>query len=165
MARRPLLNTADIAIEQKPNITDGADRASDVVAGDESILADKEYAERIKMGEDPIEIEIQPASEENAPTSYPAWVNGKGAEVFMNGQWLPITYLPVGIPMVVKRKYVEVLARAKTDNIKTMHDEASVAQPRNEVQRRTSAVANFNVLNDPNPRGVAWLSELRRRTG
>jgi len=163
MARQPLLNTANIKTEQLSPITSAEDRVGQVVAGDETILEDRDYQDKLAMGEDPVEIEIQPASEENAPTSYPAWVNGRGAEVLLNNQWLPITYLPVGVPITVKRKYVEVLARAKTDNVKTVHDEANVAMPRNEVRRTTSAVANFNVLSDPNPRGPAWLAELRRR--
>lgn len=163
MARQPLLSTADVKIEQPRQIEEAADRLNQVVAGDESILEDTVQAERLAMGEDPVLIEITPSSEENAPTSYPAWVNGKGAEVFLNGQWLPVTYLPVGVAITVKRKYVEVLARAKTDHIKTVHDEANVALPRNTIQRTTSAVANFTVLEDPNPRGPAWLAEIRRR--
>lgn len=162
MARAPL-NTADVKIEQLPPVEEAKDRINQVVAGDESILEDKDHAERLKMGEDPVTIMINPSNEENAPTSYPCWVNGKGAEIFLNGAWLPITYLPVGVELVTKRKYVEVLARAKTDNIKTVHDSANVERPRNQIQRTTSAVANFTVLEDRNPRGAAWFAELRRR--
>lgn len=162
MARAPL-NTADVKIEQAAPIETAEDRINQIVAGDESILEDKEFAERIEMGNDPVTIMINPSNEENAPQSYPVWVNGKGAEVFMNGQWLPVTYLPVGVELITKRKYVEVLARAKTDNIKTVHDSANVERPRNVVQRTTSAVANFTLLEDKNPKGPAWFAELRRR--
>lgn len=162
MARAPL-NTADVKIEQAAPIETAEDRINQIVAGDESILEDKEQADRLAMAEDPVKIIINPSNEENAPTSYPVWVNGRGGEVFMNGQWLPITYLPVGVELTVKRKYVEVLARAKTDNIRTVHDSANVERPRNIVQRTTSAVANFTVLEDANPRGPAWFAELRRR--
>lgn len=162
MARAPL-NTADVKIEQAPPIENPQDRLNQIVAGDETILEDKDHAERLAMGEDAVTIMINPSNEENAPTSYPVWVNGKGGEVFLNGQWLPMTYLPVGVELITKRKYVEVLARAKTDNIRTVHDSANVERPRNTVQRTTSAVANFTVLEDKNPRGPAWFAELRRR--
>lgn len=162
MARAPL-NTADIKTEQAPAIENAADRLNQVVAGDESILKDKDHTDRLDMNEDPITIIINPSNEENAPTSYPVWVNGKGGEILMNGQWLPITYLPVGVELVTKRKYVEVLARAKTDNIRTVHESANVERPRNTIQRTTSAVANFTVLEDKNPRGPAYFAELRRR--
>lgn len=162
MARVPL-NTAEVKIEQAAPIETAADRLNQVVAGDESILEDKDHAERLAMGEDPVTIIINPSNEENAPTSYPAWVNGKGAEVFLNGQWTPITYLPVGLELTTKRKYVEVLARAKTDNIRTVHDSANVERPRNLIHRTTSAVANFTIIEDKNPRGPAWFAELRRR--
>jgi hypothetical protein len=160
---RTALRTEDVKIDQAPPITEAADREGQVVRGDESILKDKEYAERLAMGEEPVTIEITPSTEENAPTWYPAWVNGRGAEMLMNGKWRTVTFLPVGGPITTKRKYVEVLARAKTDNIKTKHDEANVAMPQNTVTRTTSAVANFVVLEDSNPRGVEWLRELRRR--
>lgn len=162
MARAPL-NTADVKIEQPRVIDEAQDRLGQVVQSDEDVLRDKDRLERLAMGEDPVTIIINPSNEENAPTSYPCWVNGKGAEVFLNGEWLPITYLPVGVELVTRRKYVEVLARAKTDNIRTVHDSANVERPRNRIERTTSAVANFTVLEDKNPRGPAYFAELRRR--
>lgn len=163
MARQPLLRTEDIKIEQAEPIENAEDRVGQVVAGDDTILEDKVYTELLKMGDDPVTIMINPSNEENAPQSYPCWVNGKGAEVFLNGQWVIATYLPVGIELTTKRKYVEVLARAKTDNIRTEHEGANVERPRNTVRRTTSAVANFTVIEDRNPRGPAWFAELRRR--
>lgn len=159
---RTALNSDDVKIEQTKPVVDPEDRKT-IVRGDETILKDKDYADRLAMGEDPVTIVINPSGQENAPTSYPAWVNGKGAEALVNGQWMPIIYVPVGVEVTLKRKYVEVLGRAKETKIKTVYGSASEAQPRNEAVRTTTAVCNFSVLKDDNPRGVAWLSELLRR--
>lgn len=161
MARAPL-NTADVKIEQMPPVVVEQDRKT-IVEADASILADKEQAELLAMAEDPVTIVIMPSGDQNAPAYYPVWVNGKGAEALIQGKWLPITYVPVGVNITLKRKYVEVLGRAKVNNVKTHHDEANVPMPRNEVRVTTTAVCSFQVVEDRNPRGVAWLTDLLRR--
>jgi hypothetical protein len=80
--------------------------------------------------------------------------------VLNNGQWLEIEWLPIGVPLTTKRKYVEVLARSKPDAITTVHDDANVERPRNTVRRRTSAQYPLSVIQDPNPRGHEWLSRI-----
>lgn len=160
---RQALNTADVKIDQKPRIENAADRGGNIVQADQDALKDKDYTERLAMGEDPVTILIQPGSDENAPNSYGCWVNGKGAEAFIGGEWKSITYIPVGFPIIIKRKYVEVLGRAKVDRVHTRHEGTDKAEPKNWVERNTSAVANFVVLEDANPRGVPWLAELQRR--
>ena len=79
-------------------------------------------------------------------------VQGKGAEIFENGKWLEIGWLPIGREIITKRKYVEVLARSKSDAVKTVHDDATVANPRNTLQRRTSANYPLSILQTPTPK-------------
>lgn len=168
MSRKPVntgLHTGDIPIEQKGPINEAAlkGRESEIVHADSSL--NKAYFDELAFNEEPVTIRIEPSSEKNAPKFYECWVNGRGAEVWdeNNRQWNPITYLPVGQQITVKRKYVAVLAAAKRDNISTRHDNADHETVNNFVDRSTSAVANFSVIEDKNPRGAAWLTELRRR--
>jgi hypothetical protein len=113
--------------------------------------------------QEPVTIEIYPASERNAPTSYFCEVNGHKPEVIHNGIWqtLPVSYVPVGLQMTMKRCYVDVLVRAKSVTITTQHDELGT---QNVIHRVPSAVANVQILVDNNPRGPAHFAELRRRT-
>lgn len=159
---RAALRTADIKIDQKDPIEETADREGEIVKADLSAIAEKEYLERLAMAEEPVTIQIEPSSEANAPTSYFCGVNGNNPEVLYNGKWmkLPLPYVPVGVQFTMKRKYVEVLVRAKRDTVSTNYDELGTF---NKINRVTSAVANVQVLEDKNPRGPAYFAELRRR--
>lgn len=161
---RTALNTADVKIDQKPPIVAEEDREGEIVQADLTALGRKEYLERLAMGEEPVTIRIEPSAEPNAPHSYYCGVNGRGAECLgPDGKWHPIDWVPVDVELVMKRKYVEVLVAAKKDRVETRHDGATVPDPRNEIVRYTSAVANVQILRDDNPRGPAMFTELRRR--
>jgi len=162
---RKELHTGDIKIEQKGQIVGEllADREPEIIQADPSTM--KEVAANLAFMDEPMEIRLEPSAEKNAPLSYPVWVNGKGAEVLMvDGKWREITYLPVGTPLITKRKYVAVLVTAKYDAITTDHDEPGTSEyVQNRINRQTSASVAFSVLDDKNPKGGAWLTELRRR--
>ena len=168
---RQALNPDDVKIEQKPDIVLPRDtfgenaglpeRDGDVVLVDR--MPDKDHLTELAFNEEPITIRLEPSTEKNAPTSYPIWVNGKGAEVYQNGRWDEIAYLPVGKVITTRRKYVDVMIRAKFDAITTDVSDPESENPRNAIRRFTSAVHSFSVIEDRNPRGVAWLSEMRRR--
>ncbi len=157
------VNTSDVKIDQKPSIAveDLADRAPEIVVAEN--MSDKDYQAELAFMEEPMTIRIDPSNEENAPMSYPVWCNGRGFEVLMNGKWVQIIYAPVNVILVTKRKYVEILAKAKKDAIKTKHEETGSEIINNRVERRTSAMANFSIIRDDNPKGAEWLTELRRR--
>jgi hypothetical protein len=76
---------------------------------------------------------------------------------------MEIGYLPVGRPLIIKRKYLEVIMRTKLDALTTVHDDATVERPHNEIRRATSAVHSFSILEDKNPKGSAWAQEMIRR--
>lgn len=184
------LHSDNIKIEQKPTyvvkdrgdqvrgrnddmqeISDLEDRA-DVVRADPSVM-EKEYLSELAFMQEPVKIRLEQSSERNAPTMYPVWVNGRGADVWTangvaadfddNGKWYPWTYLPVGHELVVKRSVLEIIARAKVDTVRTKVVERPDEDPQNLVERYTSSVAAFSVIEDRNPRGSAWLREVRRR--
>lgn len=161
MGREPL-HSDTIKIDQKPPIVTAKDRnKGNIVEVDGDLNQD--YADELAFQEEPVKIILNPSAEKNAPTAFPVWVNGKGAEVFQNGKWDEIGYLPVGRPLIIKRKYVEVIIRAKLDTVTTAHDDSNAERPVNRVNRATSSVHSYSILEDKSPRGRAWLAEMVRR--
>lgn len=158
---RQELHTDSLEIEQKPPIVDHKDYSGDVVLVDKPF--NKDYLDELAFQEEPVTIRLEPSSEKNAATAVPIWVNGKGAEVFQNGRWDEIGYLPVARSLIVKRKYVEVLLRTKHDAVQTDILDRDSDRPNNIIRRFTSAVSSFSILHDANPKGVAWATEMRRR--
>lgn len=148
-------------IEQMPPITDTDAYDGDVVLTEDVLK--KDYADALAFMAEPVTIRIEPSSEKNAATVFPVWVNGKSAEIFWNGRWYEAGYLPVGQEIVVRRSVLEVIIRAKIDRIETKILEQDSERPNNVVSRFTSPVHSFSIISDANPRGPAWVAELRRR--
>ena len=113
--------------------------------------------------EEPVTILIYPSREKNPPLVVDCWVNGKGAEVFVNGQWHEFNCLPINIPVTTKRKYVETLSMSKTDAISTETGSTMDEHPHNRIRRMTSANTAFSVVEDRNPLGVEWLRRIMSR--
>lgn len=153
------LHSEDFPIEQKPDIN--GDRQPEIIRADSSL--NKDYLSELSFNEEPVVIRLEPSAEKNAPTSIPIWVNGKGCEVLVNGKWLEFIYIPVGQIITVKRKYLAALLTAKLDTVETNFGKPGDENPQNKVSRFTSAYHSFSVIEDKNPKGAAWLSELRRR--
>lgn len=98
--------------------------------------------------EELVKIRVEPLTEKNPRKIIDLYVNGKA-------EWVP-----VGRPWIMRRKFVEVLARSKPINVQTKHEQPEESlDPQNEVIRTTSAQFPFSVLEDT-PRGIAWLNKL-----
>ncbi len=160
MGRKELHND-DFKIEQKPPIADPSKYDGDIVIADKPV--NNNWLDELAFNEEPLTIRIEPSAEKHAASAHPVWVNGKGAEVFQNGRWDEIGYLPVGRILIVKRKVVAILASAKFDRITHEVEDETAERPRNEVKRFTSSAVSFSVLEAANPKGRAWLTELIRR--
>jgi hypothetical protein len=161
MARQEL-HSDQFKTEQRPPIPiDPNSYDGDIVMVDN--LGDKDYAAELAFMEEPVKIRLEPSAEKNASGAHPFWVNGKAAEVFQNGRWDEIGYLPVGVVLTVKRKVLEVIIRAKTDTVQTKVQEFNGELPNNLMTRFTSPQHSFSIIEDRNPRGPAWVAELRRR--
>lgn len=159
---RTELHSDSLPIEQRRTIASAADREEgDVILVDK--VADPEYLVELAFMEEPVTIRLEPSADRNAISRFAVWCNGTGAETFSNGRWSSIGWLPVGQVIIVKRKVLEIIARAKVDAVHTEVREPESERPHNAVQRFTSAVHSFSVLEDRNPRGAAWLGEMRRR--
>lgn len=123
----------------------------------------KEHMAKLAFNEEPVTIIIEENSRSDNPeTHVPVSVQGKEAEIFTNGQWVSIGWLPVNQALTTKRKYVEVLLRSKSDAIRTMHDDANIERPRNTVRRSTSSNYPVTILEDNNPLGREWVASIRR---
>lgn len=162
-ARPAAVHADDIRIDQGHQTMRDGDSRKEVVRADLSMM-DPDYLARIAFMEEPVEIEIHASGAENPVDSYFCAINGVGAEVLMeDGQWMSITWVPVGVKMTLKRKYVGVLAGSKLTNVRTEIKDEHADRPRNLTHKTTSGMCNFTVHTDPNPRGAAWLAETRRR--
>ena len=158
----PTVNSENFPIEQLDPLSEDDERGGDVVRVDR--MPDADHLAELQFMEEPVTIRIIPSGAENAPTAFPFWVNGKGAEVFQRGRWEEVTYLPVGRELTIKRKVLELVIRQKVTNVRTPASMSAEGEhPDNTVTRTTSAVCMFDLIEDRNPRGVAWLAEMRRR--
>lgn len=159
MARE--FNTDSVKIEQRAPIHDASTYEGEVILGEK--IGNSDYMSELAFMDEPVVIRLQPSSEPNAAGAVPAWCNGRGAEVFHNGRWNEITYLPVGQELTIKRKILEVLLRSKTDTINTKILDEHGDRPNNVINRFTRSMNSISVLQDRNPRGAAWATEMMRR--
>lgn len=151
----------DTPVEQRPTAANLADRDGDVILVER--IGNADYLDELAFMQEPVTIRLEPSNDKNAITAFPVWVNGIGAEVFQNGRWRALTWLPTGLEIIVKRMVLEVIARTKVDTIHTEVRRPESDKPFNAEQRFTSPVHSFSVILDKNPRGAAWLTEMRRR--
>jgi hypothetical protein len=161
MARQELHSDSLPKVEQKPPILDPSTYEGDVILTERT--HEQDYLDELAFMAEPVTIRIEPSSDKNAAGAYPCWCNGKPAEVFQNGAWCEIGYLPVGRVLIVRRSILEIIIRAKVDTVMTKILEMDSERPNNAITRFTTPVHSFSILEDRNPRGPAWVSELRRR--
>lgn len=155
--------SSDTPITQKPNINDDGS-TEQIIQTLEAPLVD-DYAQALAFNEEPLTIMVQARQEKNPANVIDCWVGGKGAEVFMNGKWTSMNCLPVNMPVVTKRKYVEVLLRSKVDTISTVHEDANVERPSNQLVRVTTSNCVLSIMSDKNPKGGEWLRQMMRQAG
>ena len=157
------INTGEMPHYEAPPIkAQNLDELEEELTGIEPVqgFVSKKDMDMIAFMEEGITIRLSKPPEKNAPTSVPVWVNGRGAEVLIRDRWQPITYLPIGPTITVKRKYVEVLARAKPESVDTQVEERDNEDPKNHTLRSVHVKYPFTVLNDPSPKGADWLSKI-----
>jgi len=164
------LDSRSVEIPQKerivlPPISESVEREEPIILPEAPLV--KGDLDKLAFAEEPITILIHRSGERFAPrcTDY-IGVNGKGAEMLFKNGWVPIGYLPRGQSIVTKRKYVEVLARAKQDNVNSNYTRSNESEdPVNFIDRSTVSLCAFSVIKDENPLGAEWLSQLLRQQG
>jgi hypothetical protein len=129
------------------------------IQGDVHGLNDK--AAKLAFMEEFVVVELSEGTERDAEKAVFLSVNGVGAGP--NG----FPWVPRGIPVKIKRKYLNVLAGARQVRYQN-YEKVAPDGERQSLQRATSADRYpFQVMEDNNPRGAVWLRELRatRRAG
>lgn len=145
----------------------GADESLDEVREDRITQADaamrmKDFDE-IAFLEEPVKIILNRSHEKNfAPrcTDYIA-IQGIPVDILTNRGWVKVGFLERGVPIIIRRKFVEVLARAHQESFQT-----EVIQPVNEdpITKVTSTRAYtlpFHLVEDRNhEHGPEWFEKL-----
>lgn len=105
------------------------------------------YAEEMAFMEEKMEIVVHESTDPNAADPVQVNVNGRN-QFFFRGR-----------PIVVKRKFVERLARAKRTsyNQNLNHSDPNKF---NQLHSRTALQYPFSVVSDPNPKGADWLKKV-----
>ena len=154
-------HTSDTPVGQPGNLVmpdEGLPDRENIVVADASLTDN--YADELKFMEEPVTIMVNKSPEKFAPLTVDCWVNGKGVEIWdRSNKWIETGWVPVEMPVTIKRKYVEVLARTKHMSVRTEVQQMADGE-RNEIQRSNSLKAQFSVLHDPNPKGAYWLQRI-----
>ncbi len=108
---------------------------------------DDGYASQLAFMEEVVEVMVHESTDPNAEPIVHVAVNG------MN------QFFPRGEAVACKRKYLEVLARAKETSIstQTVNTDRDVI---NRINQHTALRYPFSVIRDSNPKGAAWLKSV-----
>lgn len=115
----------------------------------ENLLKNTEQLERLAFNEDVLTIRIGRSREKNAAAFEHAGVQGEQV------------WLPVEMPVRVKRKFVEVLAQSQPMDVQTeCGKDPSDALTYNRVKRTVSSRVAISILHDPSPKGQEWYARV-----
>ena len=104
------------------------------------------YADELAFMEEPVEIMVAESTDRNAENPIFVSCNGRN-QFFIRGQ-----------VQTVKRKFVEILARAKQTDVQTKVIQHSAGdEPINRILKHSSLKYPFQVIRDSNPKGIEWL--------
>lgn len=151
MAIQKELHTTEVRGRAKPTIN--LENSVEEIRDNEEIIVesnglDMVYFDELAFMEEKITIRLEPSADRYSPRFVDVAVNGR------------IEWLEVGKPIQVARKYIEVLARAKSDTFITIAPNTNDENPVNMISRNTSQKYPFSVIKDPNPRGYQWLTTV-----
>ena len=116
----------------------------------ESVRLGMDHVELAAFMEEPVEIQVAELREDSGMLGFPITVNS-------DVQWVM-----GGATQTIKRKYVEVLARARTTTYKQHNDPTNPAASR--PIPRTVFSYPFSVIRD-SEKGKAWLKEILNQPG
>lgn len=164
------IHTGDYEVGQLPpvNMAFGAnldeERDTVIVPADSENLH-KSHLEALKFAEEGVWIIISKSQEKNPAGTIYCAVNGEGAEIWdtQRNRWVKMGWLPVAQRMLVKRKFVEVLLRARKIDIQTDVGNTNEELPRNEVIRNSHQANAISIVGDSNPDHVKvsdWVQRL-----
>lgn len=158
------INSEDFPVRQPPEIDasdvdrDPAERKPEVIVMDAQTardIAKGDYLDELAFMEEWMTIRLYRGREEYSPERESFSVNGK------------TVWIDVEVPVKVRRKYVEVIARSqpfkvRTEVIKPGENGPAGGGIQNRWHRNQHSAYQFDVIEDKNPRGAIWLESVRR---
>lgn len=139
-------HSEEFDVGQMPAVDLSQSREPDIVLAPDIDLKHDELAE-FAFNEEVLTIRLDRSSSVVGASAVPVSVNGESV------------YIPIGVPVKLKRKFVAVLAWAKQTTVSTAISR-NWENESNRVMRDTYIRFPFSVLHDPNPRGHDWLTKL-----
>ncbi len=137
-----LIDKGATQLDDQPDIQTVAESDLAKTASDESFLHEQ------------VVILIMPTTDANAPPYVTLNVNGDRAVV------------PRNMPVIVKRKHLEVLARMKETRVsQDLTPNAQGEITMDSLRAHTGLAYPFTVLKDDNPKGGAWLANILAERG
>jgi len=125
---------------------------AEVISESELVITtnlEKSYAEQLAFLEEPVEIMVAEPQDEKESSLVQLFVQGR-SQMIIPGQ-----------PIIIKRKYLEVLARAKQIRYKpVVKINDLTGAPVNMMIPRLVLRYNFSVIQDKNPKGAEWLRRI-----
>lgn len=110
---------------------------------------EKNYADQLAFLEEPVEVMVAEPQDEKESNLVQLFVQGR-SQMIIPGQ-----------PIIIKRKYLEVLARAKQIRYKpVVKINDLTGAPVNMMIPRLVLRYNFSVIQDKNPKGAEWLRRI-----
>jgi hypothetical protein len=149
------IHSPELPITQPRPILDGEDRRPEVIVTTDAVITD-DYAAALAFMEEPVDILLHRGREKHAPTMYDFSIDGRAI------------WIRVDTPTTIKRKYLEIIARAQPFDVETEVDKnegkGDNAPVLNNIRRHQSSRYPFTVVKDSNPRGPAWLAQVMRES-
>lgn len=125
---------------------------AEVISESELVITtnlEKSYAEQLAFLEEPVEVMVAEPQDEKESNLVQLFVQGR-SQMIIPGQ-----------PIIIKRKYLEVLARAKQIRYKpVVKINDLTGAPVNMMIPRLVLRYNFSVIQDKNPKGAEWLRRI-----
>lgn len=138
---------------ENPNIIEAVDRISE------------DDLETLAFLEEPVKIHIFQSNDPQFAPLCTDYIANRGipAEVLFKNGWVQMGYLPRGQSIYVKRKTLAQLANNRIDNIQVRVEQPKGEDPINHTNTVTTRTFQFQVIEDKNPLGAAWLERLLYR--
>lgn len=143
--------TVEVALPASGSIRKELDELSAIEVHDKPLGTD--YADALAFMEEKVTVMIHESSDVNDENPVQLACNGVN-QFFFRGQ-----------EQDVKRKYVEILARAKRSRISTPEITDGSGARTNAIRKATSLRYPFSVLYDANPKGPSWLKSVMAEAG
>ena len=140
-------NTGDMPIRALPPIILSGETERENIAQVESGPLHKDYYDALAFGEEMVKIRIERSSDKDSAQLLDFYVNGI------------VHWVPVGIPHVLARKYVEVIARAQPYTISADYEERHGQNPVQTTIRTATRLHSMSIIKDTD-RGHEWLTRV-----